>query len=467
MRLNAICERLTSPLEHPRTKTMTQAKKNLFLPFLLIAVLTGLVATARAELEIIISGGSASAVPIAIVPLPGSESMPVDMTAVIRNDLARTGQFKPLADDAMPTFPRRDEDVRFGDWRMVKADYLAFGDIKAVDEDYYYLDFRLFDITNQKRVLAFRLPIQKAELRAGAHYLADRIYQAVLGIPGAFSTRIAYVTAIPENGALTYRLIVADSDGYNPQPLVTSREPLLSPAWSPDAKRLAYVSFEKGNSAIYIQNVATGERQLVSSFKGINGAPAFSPDGRQLAMTLSKGGNPDIYVKDLATGALRQITRHWAIDTEPAWSRDGKTLYFTSDRGGRPQIYTVSAAGGTPKRVTFEGDYNARAKLSPDGEYLATVYGNKNDYRIGVLHLKSGAVQTVSDGPLDESPSYAPNGSMILYAAKNAAGKGVLMATSADGQTKNELFIPNGSVREPAWSPLLRQKKQPTTARQP
>ncbi len=434
-------------------KTTDNAMKKVTFLFALLFLAHG----ARAELEIVISGGSASAVPIAIVPLPGSESMPTDMTAVIRNDLARTGQFKPLTDDAMPTYPRRDEDVKFGDWRMVKADYLAFGDIKAVDDEYYYLDFRLFDITNQKRVLAFRLPVHKAELRAGAHYLADRIYQAVLGIPGAFSTRIAYVTAVPENGGLTYRLIVADSDGYNPQPLVTSREPLLSPAWSPDARRLAYVSFEKGNSAIYIQDVATGERQLVSGFKGINGAPAFSPDGRQLAMTLSKGGNPDIYVKDLVTGTLRQITRHWAIDTEPTWSADGKSLFFTSDRGGRPQIYRVSASGGSPKRVTFEGDYNARAKLSPDGEYLATVHGNKNDYRIGVLHLKSGAMQTVSDGRLDESPSYAPNGSMILYAAKTAEGKGVLMATSADGQTKNELFIPNGSVREPAWSPLLRK----------
>ncbi len=431
---------------------------------ILITLLTFIWNCATAELEIVISGGSASAVPIAIVPLPGNESMPVDMTAVIRSDLARTGQFKPLPDDELPAYPRKDNEVKFGDWRMVKADYLAFGDIKAVDEEYYYLDFRLFDITNQKRVLAFRLPVHKTELRAGAHYLADRIYQAVLGVPGAFSTRIAYVTAIPENGALTYRLMVADSDGYNPQPLVKSREPLLSPAWSSDGRRLAYVSFEKGNSAIYIQNIATGERQLVSGFKGINGAPAFSPDGRKLAMTLSKNGNPDIYIKDLVTGRLQQVTRHWAIDTEPAWSPDGETLYFTSDRGGRPQIYQVASSGGTPKRVSFEGDYNARAKLSPDGQYLATVHGNKNDYRIGVLHLKSGAMQTVSDGHLDESPSYAPNGSMILYAAKTRDGKGVLMATSADGQTKNELFIPHGSVREPAWSPLLRRVKTPAPA---
>ncbi len=416
---------------------------------------------AWSELEIIISGGSASAIPIAIVPLPGHESMPEDISAIIRHDLARTGQFRTLEYDELPAYPRRDEDVTFGDWRMVKADYLAFGDIKAVDEDYYYLDFRLFDINDQKRVLAFRLPIHKMELRAGAHYLADRIYQAILGIPGAFSTRIAYITAISENNALTYRLMVADSDGHNPQPLVTSREPLLSPAWSPDGKRLAYVSFEKGNSAIYIQNIATGERQLVSSFKGINGAPAFSPDGRRLAMTLSKGGNPDIYVKDLVTGSLRQITSHWAIDTEPAWSPDGHWLYFTSDRGGRPQIYRIPANGGTPKRITFEGDYNARAKVSPDGQFLATVHGNKNDYRVGILHLKSGAMQTVSAGHLDESPSYAPNGSMVLYAAKTPDGKGVLMATSADGQTKNELFIPRGNVREPAWSPLLRQNKQP------
>ncbi len=319
----------------------------------------------------------------------------------------------------------------------------------------YDIVYQLFDVFSQERLLSQITSVGPGDLRFGAHKVADAIYEKLTGVPGAFATRIAYVSATGEGDTLNYELVVADADGYNPTTVVGSPEPLLSPAWSPDGERLAYVSFEAGNSAIYMQEVATGARELVSSGKGINGAPAFSPDGRQMALTLSRSGNPEIYVRDLTTGATRQLTSHWSIDTEAAWSPDGKTIYFTSDRSGRPQIYAVPQAGGTAERVTREGENNARASVAPDGRKLAVAQGRGNEYRIAVWDMETERLNVLTPGVLDESPSFAPNGSMILYATREGV-RGVLSAVSADGNVRQRIILSEGDVREPAWSPVIR-----------
>ncbi|MCX7545369.1 Tol-Pal system beta propeller repeat protein TolB [Marinicella gelatinilytica] len=410
---------------------------------------------AFSQLNITIDGGSATAIPIAITDFVYADGpLSTDISEVIRNDLARSGQFKPLNKDLLVEHPGADDDINIGTWRMLKADYLAYASIQSVGVERIEIRFRLTSVAEQKQLLALTLPIKTDQLRAGAHFIADKIYQEILGIPGAFSTKLAYVTVSENSSGIHYQLMVADADGYNPQSLVTSKEPLMSPAWSPDRQKLAYVSFEQGGSAIYLQNLKTGERTLMASFKGINSAPKFSPDGRHLAVTLSKGGNPDIYSIDLASKAVTQLTTHWAIDTEPEWSQDGRQIFFTSDRGGKPHIYQIEVASKDVSRVTFEGDYNARASLSPDQTYIALVHGNNNNFKIGLLHRPSGTLQLLSKGSQDESPTFAPNGSMVLYATKNNKNQGVLRAVSLDGQTTNDLILSDGSVREPAWSPL-------------
>lgn len=414
---------------------------------------------AQAKLEIEIIQGNASALPIAVIPMQWRGSGPPPLTnvaAVVSADLYRSGLFAPLEDEDMVDRPVDEESIRFGTWRLLKVDYVVIGWLNdAADKHGYDIVYQLFDVHTQERLLSQITSVGPGDLRFGAHRVADAVYEKLTGVPGAFSTRIAYVSATGEGNTQNYQLFVADADGFNPQAVVGSPEPLLSPNWSHDGQRLAYVSFEKGNSAIYVQNVATGARELVSSGKGINGAPAFSPDDRYLAMTLSYSGNPEIYIKDLATGQKRQITNHWAIDTEPAWSPDGKWIYFTSDRGGRPQIYRVAVSGGKATRITREGDYNARVTISPDGSRIAVAQGRGNEYRIAILELETGRMRTLTPGVLDESPSFAPNGSMILYATREGT-RGVLSAVSADGNVRQRLVLTEGDVREPAWSPVIR-----------
>ena len=414
---------------------------------------------AHAQLQIEIISGNASALPIAIVPFSWEEPAPAPTPGVadiVSGDLYRSGLFDPLDAADMPERPADEESVRFGTWRLLKVDYIVIGKVRsAANGQGHELVYQLFDVHTQERLLSQITTVGPGDLRFGAHRVADAIYEALTGIPGAFSTRIAYVTASGLGKDQRYALVVADADGFGPQTVVGSPEPLLSPAWAPDGRKLAYVSFEKGNSAIYVQDVSTGARELISTERGINGAPAISPDGRKLALTLSRSGNPEIYVRDLATGSETQITNHWAIDTEAAWSPDGKTLYFTSDRGGKPQIYRVPAGGGNADRVTLSGDSNARASVAFDGRRIAVAQSRGNAYRIAVWDTESQRSTILTPGTLDESPSFAPNGSMVLYATREGT-RGVLSAVSADGNVRQRLVLSEGDVREPAWSPVIR-----------
>jgi len=408
-------------------------------------------------LRITVPEGTASATPIAVVPFGfESASVPPETNPgeVVRSDLARSGQFRALPRNDIVEFPTRGAEVKFATWRMLQQDYLVVGRMSDTGNGGLRVEYELLDVARQEAIASGAISGQRSGLRDIAHQVADAVYEKVLGVRGAFWTRIAYITATGVAPNWQYALMVADSDGYNPQVVVRSREALLSPTWSPDGRRLAYVSFESGNSAVYVQDLGTGSRQVVSNFRGINSAPAFSPDGTRLAMSLSKGGNPDIYVMDLASRGLTQVTRHFAIDTEPEWAPDGQSIYFTSDRAGKPQIYQVSPAGGTASRVTFQGQYNASPSVvEARGIKLAMVQGNGNVYRIATLDRATNQYSLVSPGNQDEAPSFAPNGSMLLYAASEGS-RGVLYAVSSDGRVRQRLGFADGDVREPAWGPF-------------
>jgi TolB protein len=428
----------------------------------LLTLVPALASAQQQGLEIDIIGGNASALPITVVPMPYQGSAgapPTDVSAVVRADLERSGAFRTLPEARITERPTRGSEIQYPTWRALRQDYLVVGRVADAGDGSYRVEYELFDVAKQERLLGEVKTARANALRDVAHQMADAIYEKILGVRGAFWTRIAYITAAGTGKATRYALMVADSDGFNPQTVVRSAEPLLSPSWSPDGRKLAYVSFESGNSAIYIQDISTGAREKVASFRGINGAPSFSPDGRQLALTLSRSGNPEIYVMDLGSRSLRQITTTSAIDTEPVWSPDGSSLYFTSDRGGRPQIYRVPASGGSASRVTFEGNYNATASIAFDGKKIAVVQGSGNNYRIALMDSSLGGARwtSLSPGSLDESPSFAPNASMVLYAAREG-GRGVLYAVSADARVRQRLVVANADVREPAWSPYRTQR---------
>lgn len=415
-------------------------------------------ANARAVLTIEITQGAQGALPIAVVPFAweGAGAPPEDVAGVIAADLHRSGRFSPLPSRDMLSRPQEPGQIQFKDWRVLGMDNLVIGRVRQVGET-YEIRFHLFDVLRQSQLtgLTFRAN-HPGDLRRIAHQIADVIYETLLGEPGAFNTRIAYITEIASgDGQRRYTLEVADSDGYGPRPVLRSTEPLMSPAWSPEGNRLAYVSFESGAPVIYVQNLDSGAREAVSKHRGLNGAPAWSPDGRRLALVLSKDGAPNIYVLDLASRSLQQLTRGFSIDTEPAWSPDARTIYFTSDRGGKPQLYRVPVSGGQVERVTFDGDYNARAAISANGRNLAMVNGGGRGFNIGVMDLKSGAMQVLTQGGRDESPSFAPNGSMIIYATREGA-KGFLSVVSVDGRVRQRLVLEGGQAREPVWSPYLK-----------
>ncbi len=413
---------------------------------------------ARAQgLTLDVVNGIPSAIPITIVPF-GFESSTqppaTDVAAVIQDDMVRCGKFRTLTGSDIVEHPTHAGQIHFSTWKLLKQDYLVIGRERLVSNGQIRVAYELWNVTAKKKMLAGAYNAVPEELRGVAHQIADRIYQAITGQPGAFYTRIAYVTTTGSGKSMQWSLVVADSDGHHPQVVVRSRQPLLSPAWSPDGKQLAYVSFESGNSAIYIQNLSTGQRRLVSGRKGINGAPAFSPGGKRLAMMLSFGGSPEIYVENLATGQLTQVSHNLSINAEPRWMPDGQALVFTSDRSGKPQLYTEPVTGGGATRLTFQGEYNSNAAVNFDGSQIAMMQGMGNVYRIAIMDRKlDNQMRFISPGPLDESPSFAPNGSMLLYASTDNNGHGVLYEVADNGSVRQRLSLVNGGVQSPAWGP--------------
>src|SRR5487761_365904 len=438
--------------------------KNLFPKWLVFLFLIALPLTAaHAVLEIQITKGVSSAVPVAIVPFAWQVQGPMpntDVAAVISADLTRSGRFKAIAVKSMLEKPSEASAINFTNWRILAVNDLVIGRIKPAGNANYQVEFQLFNVYTGQQLLGLSVLSTPQGLRWTAHKISDLIYQKLTGQRGAFATRIAYVEVSGKAGKDShYALVVADSDGANPQTIFDSNEPIMSPAWSPDGKYLTYVSFENQRPAIYWQNIYTGRRELLSERPGLNSAPAFSPDGRSIALVLSSSpGNPDIYVMNLSTHALRRITHSDAIDTEPVWSPDGHSLYFTSDRGGSPQIYKLSLNGGKPQRITFDGSYNAQARISPDGQILAMVHRESGQLHIAVMNLSTGALLTLTNGDLDKSPSFAPNGSMIIYEA-TYRGQAVLAEVSVDGQVRERLSESQTgiSVHAPVRGPFLSQ----------
>jgi TolB protein len=409
--------------------------------------------TAQAQLRLDITQGVRDAVPIAVVPFGGqAEGAATDVAAVVANDLLLSGRFKPLERRDMVTRPTTGAAIRFEDWRLLRSDFIVVGRVEP-DAAGLAVTFELFNVQTGQPLLSQRLPSTERGLRATAHRIADLVFERLTGIPGAFSTRIAYVTVDGQPPKQRFRLVVADADGFGPRTITESSEPLMSPAWSPDGQSLAYVSFEGKASAVYVQRLATGERRRVSARLGINGAPAWSPDGRKLALTLSRDANLDVYVLELASQGLTRLTTDGSIDTEPEWSRDGGSVYFTSDRSGSPQVYRIApTAGQQPQRLTFTNGYNARPRLAPDGLSLALVTLDRGGYRIATFDLKTRNLHVLTDGHQDEAPSFAPNGAAIIYATRSGA-RGTLAMVSSDGRFQQRLSSDTGDVREPVWSP--------------
>jgi len=423
-----------------------------------ILTLTLLGGYANAELVIDVQG-VAQPTPVAVVPFGWEGSapdMPLDVAAVINSDLKRSGRFAPIGEDKMLQKPTSGADVDFDDWGFVGVEAVAVGSVIQTGDNAYTLQFQLFDVFGQRQLVGYRMPASRGTMRGAAHRIADMIYEKLTGIKGVFGTKVAYVTAVRQGQGRLYSLIVSDQDGENEHTIMESTDPIMSPAWSPDSRQLAYVSFEGNRSSIFVQTLRTGNRFKVSSKPGINGAPAFSPDGRQLVVTLGGvDGNLDIHVLDITSRETRRLTTHRAIDTEGTWSPDGRYIYFTSDRAGGPQVYRVSAKGGSPERVTFEGSYNARPRLSPDGNRLAVVHNDRGNYRIAVMDLAKKNLLVVSAGAQDESPSFAPNSDILIYATRQGRN-GVLETVSADGLIRQRMASGSGDVREPVWSPFPR-----------
>jgi|TARA_E500000178_G_scaffold356671_1_gene436936 TolB protein len=406
---------------------------------------------------IIIDKGVDQPIRIAVVPfqVEGELADQSDLSRIIAFDLARSGQFDPLAPEDMLSYPAKAENVYFRDWRILNSAYLVIGSVTAGAEGRIKIAFELYDVAAEQLILSRRLALERGQWRDAAHKISDLVYEEITGVRGAFSTKILYVLAqAVGTSRARFSLEVADADGERARTLFASSEPILSASWSPDGERVAYVSFETGRPSIVLQDIDGPYRERLTNFQGINGSPVFSPDGEQLAMVLSRGGDPEIFIMNLRDRRLRRITRHQAIDTEPSWSPDGQSLIFTSDRGGRPQIYQVALDSNFLERLTFVGDYNARGRMLPDGQHLVFVHRQNGVFHIAWQDLEQDNLRVLTETSLDESPSLAPNGAMLIYATQNQ-GRGILAVVSIDGRVRYRLPSSSGDVREPSWSPFL------------
>lgn len=436
--------------------------KSAFIVRFMLLLGLALAPVAQAVIRIEITQGVEGAQPFAAVPfLWEGEASPdkrpaVDVAAIVAADLARSGRFKPIEPGVHPQDPASAQKMDSALWRTAGIDYVVIGRIaraKVDGKDGYTVRFQLFDSLRGNQVLGYSIPVAGQELRRAAHRIADMVYEKLTGQPGAFSTKIAFITEVRDGDVRRYNLVVADSDGDSPQVIVQSVEPLMSPSWSPDGRRLAYVSFENKLPQVFVQELASGKREIVSSRAGVNGAPSWSPDGTKLALALSSSeGNLDVHVLELRSKKLTRVTSSPAIDTEPSWFPDGRRIAFTSDRGGGPQIYETDAEGKGTRRLSFEGDWNARPIVAPDGRSLALITREDGNFRVAVMDVASGALRVLTEGRFDESPTFAPNSSIILYATEHK-GRGVLAAVSVDGRVRQRLALTEGDVREPAWSP--------------
>ena len=407
---------------------------------------------ASAQLSIEITGGGANRVPIAIVPFAGEGAFQPGIVSIVRADLERSGLFRVIEPPPIVPAPPEASSVNLSEWRSRLADVVVLGSVAVLPDGRFEVRFRVFDVVKQAALGGVAYTLNRNQVRATAHRISDYIYEKLTGEKGVFSTRIAYVV---KRGP-RYELQIADADGAGEETALASLEPIISPAWSPDGRRLAYVSFEQKKPVVYVHSLQSGQRQVAANFKGSNSAPAWAPDGSRLAVALSREGGSQIYSVNADGSGVRRLMSSSGIDTEPVFSPDGQFIYFTSDRGGSPQIYRMPAAGGDAQRVTFEGTYNVSARVSPDGKSLAYISRNSGKFQVVRLDLTSKQVQILTDSDKDESPSFSPNGRMILLATV-LGGRGVLSAVSADGRVKQRLTISSGDVREPAWGPFIKE----------